>query len=144
MAEARGIGAGQHARVGEGNQRNRRATDQHRAEVGDLDPGDAEAGKPSGKGPSTATPFADKSKMLTTTVAPTTAISTPGSSLLPFSSRMTASTPTPIPREVQLILPTQIDVPISSRARNGPSASTEKPSSLGNWLISTTRAMPFM
>ena len=82
--------------------------------------------------------------MLTITVAPITAISTPGSSLLPFSSRMIASTPTPIPREVQLILPAQIAVPISSRLRNGPSASTEKPNSLGSWLISTVRAMPFM
>jgi hypothetical protein len=30
------------------------------------------------------------------------------------------------------------------RLRNGLSASTEKPSSLGSWLISTVSAMPFM
>ena len=106
--------------------------------------GTLKAGKPSGKDPSTATPFADRSKMLTITVAPITAISTPGSSLLPFSSRMTTSTPTPMASEVQLILPSQIAVPISSRLRNGPSPSMEKPSSLGSWLISTVRAMPFM
>ena len=103
------------------------------------------AGRPSGSEPSTATPaLAERSNTLTTRVAPITAINTPGSRLLPLSSRIVASVATPRRNAVQFVRPVHTASPIAQRLRNGPSASTEKPNSLGSWLISTVSAMPFM
>ena len=82
--------------------------------------------------------------MPTTRVAPITAIRTPGRRLLPFSSRMVASVAAPSRNATQFVLPFHTASAMAHRLRNGPSASTEKPSSLGSWLISTVSAMPFM
>jgi hypothetical protein len=107
--------------------------------------GIAKPGRPWGSGPSTDTSArAPKSSAPTIAVAPTTAISTPGRRLLFFSSRITANVPAPIANAVQFVFPPRIASAISQRSRKGPCPSIEKPNSLGNWLISTVSAMPFM
>ena len=68
----------------------------------------AQDGDAGGAGPDRST--------LTTTVAPTTAISTPGRRLLPFSSRMTTSAPAPMAKAVQLTLPSATALPICQQA----------------------------
>ena len=68
----------------------------------------------------------------------------PGTRLLFLSSRITANVPAPIANAVQFVFPSRIASAMAHRFRNGPSPSIEKPKSLGNWLISTVSAIPFM
>ena len=82
--------------------------------------------------------------MPTTSVAPTTAINTPGRRLLRLSSRITASVPAPSVNADQFVLPASTPLMSCRISCSGPSASTEKPNSAGNWLTSTVSAMPFM
>ena len=100
--------------------------------------------RPSGREPRTATPLSPKSSRPVATVAPITAINTPGKRLLPLSSRIMASVVAPMASAATLMLPDAIAVPIAHRLRKGPSASMENPRNLGSWLISTINAMPFM
>ncbi|MCY1379622.1 hypothetical protein D9M69_673610 [compost metagenome] len=68
----------------------------------------------------------------------------PGTRLWFFSIRITTRVAAPIRNVVQLALPPSTPEPMAHRLRNGPSLSMEKPNNLGNWLISTVKAMPFM
>ncbi|MNO87869.1 hypothetical protein D3C76_793020 [compost metagenome] len=68
----------------------------------------------------------------------------PGIRGLRLSSRITASVAAPTEKVVQLVLPSISAVRVAQTLRSGPSASIEKPKSLGNWLINTVRAIPFM
>ena len=45
---------------------------------------------------------------------------------------------------VQLAFPSITAVATAHKSLSGPSLSIEKPKTLGNWLINTTSAMPFM
>ena len=106
--------------------------------------GTAGLGNPSGMLPTTATPFSTRPKLPTTTVAPTTAMSTPGIRRSHTRSpTMTARQASPITREVMFTSPSTTP---STHARNSftkPSASVENPQRRGNWLTRTTAAMPF-
>jgi hypothetical protein len=73
-----------------------------------------------------------------------TAIRMPGKRLLLLRSRIAAKVVAPTTNAIQLTLPSSTAPPIAHRLRNGPSASIEKPNSLGSWLINTVKAMPFM
>ena len=68
----------------------------------------------------------------------------PGIFLLPLSRRIRTSAAAPIDKAAQLVLPSAIASPMAQTLRTGPSASMVKPRSLGNWLIITVSAMPFM
>ncbi|MNS97964.1 hypothetical protein D3C72_1323140 [compost metagenome] len=57
---------------------------------------------------------------------------------------MTARVPAPTMSVVAWVLPSITDAAMAFRVASGASPSTEKPSSLGSWLISTVNAMPFM
>ncbi|MNR50844.1 hypothetical protein D3C85_1704250 [compost metagenome] len=50
----------------------------------------------------------------------------------------------PTVKVVQLIFPSITPEAMAHMFLNGPSDSIEKPNSLGNWLINTVSAMPFM
>ena len=106
--------------------------------------GMAKAGRPCGSEPRTDTPRSSRPSVATRTVAPITAISTPGKRLLRLSSRMSARVPPPTSSVVGLVLPASRPWKNAQSLCSGSSALTEKPKSLGSWLISTVKAMPFM
>ena len=107
--------------------------------------GMAKPGKPCESEPRTDTPArVARSRTPTATVAPTTAIRMPGSRGHRLCSRITASVSPPTMKVVQLICPSISAEAMAPMFLNGPSDSMEKPNSLGNWLINTVSAMPFM
>jgi hypothetical protein len=85
-----------------------------------------------------------RSNAATTSIAPTTASSVPGTRGNRFRTRIVASVPSPIAVAVGFTRPSTIAAPMRAMSRSGPASSIEKPSSLGTWLISTVKAMPFM
>ena len=107
--------------------------------------GKAKAGRPWGSEPRTDTP-ATVARFIapTMTVAPRTAISTPGNRLLRLSNRITVSVPVPSISDVQFVLPANTAWMKPRISFNSPSASTENPKSAGSCPISTVNAMPFM
>ncbi|MCY1431636.1 hypothetical protein D9M71_476100 [compost metagenome] len=107
--------------------------------------GMANPGKPWGSEPRTDTPArVARSRTPTATVAPTTAIRMPGSRGHLLSSRITARVSPPTVKAAQLTFPSISAEAMAPMFLNGPSDSMEKPNSLGNWLINTVSAMPFM
>ncbi len=78
------------------------------------------------------------------TVAPTTAIRMPGTRRWRLSRRITARVPAPTASAAALVLPASTAWANSQIRVSGPSPPEEKPNSLGNWLIITVIAMPFM
>ena len=146
-ADPRGIGARQHAGVGEGHQRDGAAAehapgrDRRRRSSGTAKRRQALRQRAEHRHarprPRSSTP--------TASVAPTTAISTPGTRWRPLSTRITASVPAPMASDASSSAPSS-DAPADrpQARRPGPSPSIEKPNSLGSWLISTVSAMPFM
>ncbi len=108
--------------------------------------GNENDGKPRGSSPTTDTSRrAARSNTATTTVAPTTHTSTPGTRFAHrLQARITAIPARPMARAVRLVSPSATP---STKARvpsMTPSASTENPNSLGSWLTITTSAIPFM
>ena len=106
-------------------------------------PGNAGVGNPLGNDPTVATPLAARSKTAVTTVAPTTATSTAGTL---FDNRGKTSRMTrvarPISRAVVFVsLRPETKAFVSSTK---PSASVEKPNSLGNCPTRMVIASPFM
>jgi hypothetical protein len=103
-------------------------------------------GSPLGSGPTTETPYRSaRPNTPTATVAPTTATSTPGTlGRHRLHPRITARQATPMTSAARLVSPSA--TPRSKARVSGitPSASTEKPKSLGSWLSSTVSAIPFM
>ena len=57
---------------------------------------------------------------------------------------MTASVPAPTRNATQFVLPSTIDPAMAHESLSTPRLSIEKPNSLGNWLINTVSAIPFM
>ncbi|MNC55258.1 hypothetical protein D3C75_1047790 [compost metagenome] len=80
----------------------------------------------------------------TTRVAATTAMRMPGTRSKRASSRMSASVPMPMAKAIQLACPASRAWLRARMSRSGPLLSMEMPNSLGVWLISTVKAMPFM
>ena len=100
-------------------------------------------GKPWGRVPTVATPSAARSSTADTIVAPATATSTAGMRVvIRGSTSSTTSTPTPT-----ATAPACVWSRWSTNARSSstnPSASVEKPKSLGSWLTTIVMARPFM
>ena len=111
----------------------------------ELIQGMAKAGRPFGRGPSTETPArVARSSVATAIVATMTAIKTAGRRLLFLRRRIIAKVEEPTAKAVQFAFPLAMPSPIAQRSRNGPAPSIDKPNSLGNWLINTVSAMPFI
>ncbi|MNF91251.1 hypothetical protein D3C84_738450 [compost metagenome] len=92
----------------------------------------ANAGKPWGSKPRTATLWVVRSSTPTAMVAPATAIRIPGTRFLSLSNKMTATVAAPIMKVVQLVFPSITEVVMAHRLRSGPSDSIEKPKNLGS------------
>ncbi|MCY1180451.1 hypothetical protein D9M73_208950 [compost metagenome] len=82
--------------------------------------------------------------MLTASVAMTTAIRMPGTRSKRFRARISARLPAPTAKLYQLVCPARMALPSVTISRSGPASSIGMANSLGNWLTSTVRAMPFM
>ena len=79
-----------------------------------------------------ATESLAKSKMLTTAIALTTAIRTPGRRGKRLSARIKANVPAPTSRVTQLLSPAKTPCTKATASASRPLASTEKPNSFGN------------
>ena len=102
-------------------------------------------GKPCGSTPIVSTPWSCRSNALTATAASTTTTSTLGSfGSSRFSSRMPTSEATPIAAAVALASPCANPDTKARASAMSPSASTEKPRSLGSWPTTIVSASPFM
>ncbi|MNH10801.1 hypothetical protein D3C72_1032980 [compost metagenome] len=109
-----------------------------------LTQGNTKLGSPWGSSPSTFTPCWSSPSRLTASVASTTAMRMPGRRLNGLSSRISARLPPPTTKLGQWPWPASKAWIRFQVSRSGPWLSTDRPNSLGNWLISTVRAMPFM
>jgi len=107
--------------------------------------GNWKEGKPCGSGPTTDTPAAAaRSNTLTTSVAATTATSTPGMrGHRRLKRRTIARHVTPMAQLVQLVSPCATPCTKLMPSCTSPSPLAEKPRILGSCPTSTVSAMPF-
>jgi hypothetical protein len=107
--------------------------------------GKVSGGKPCGIAPTTSTPRPVRSNTRTATIDRITATSTPGTfGIQRWASRI--STRHPAPRTAATPTTSPSATPRMNAVASGrrPSASTEKPQSLGSWLTRIVSASPFM
>ena len=141
LAEAAGIASREDARVGEGDEGDADA-EQQLAEVGGRDGGDVERRQPLGQTPTTSTPGRRGRASDVTSIAPTTATKTPGTTgANRFRTMITARHATPMRQRV-----TRSSRRGAGRRREPrpgtSSPPTEKPNSFGSWVMITVSAIP--
>jgi hypothetical protein len=119
------------------------ATSRARSDRGRL--GTVRGGNPWGRGPTRETPWSARLKALAARIETTTATSTAGSlGTSRWRPAMRTRPSRPIASAAATVSP--LDSPLAKPVASGisPSASTEKPNSLGSWPIRIVRASPFM
>ena len=101
------------------------------------------SGKPCGRTPMTETPRAARSRTTERTMATTTATRMPGArGMSRLSPRMMARLSSPMPSAQGFVRPSATPCRKATDSAMSPSASVEKPKSLGSWPIRMTTASP--
>ena len=145
-AQARGIGAREHARVGERHERDGDAAHQDRHQIVDANERQAwhrAAPAAAGRAPRCRRASRDRTAA-TTTVAATTAIRMPGHARPALQEQDQRERAAADRERHDIRAPGQHLLDDAHACRSGPSAVDGEAKSFGIWLSSTVSAMPFM